>query len=161
MPSFDVVSKVNLQEVENAIHQSTKEVQGRYDFKGSKANIEWDKKAITLYAESEEKLNAMLSILQTKLIRRSVDLAAIKIQTMEPSAGSMKKQRIDLIQGIDKEVAKKVTKAVKDSGIKVQTQIMGDVVRVSSKSIDSLQETMQHLKAAGIEVPLQFENMRS
>ena len=103
----------------------------------------------------------MLDMLQSKLIRRQVDLMALKINEVEASAGSMKKQRVELVQGIDKEVAKKVTKAIKDSGIKVQSQIMGDVVRVSSKSIDSLQETMQYLKGAKIEVPLQFENMRS
>lgn len=161
MPSFDVVSKVNLQEVENAIHQATKEIQTRYDFKGHKAEYEWDKKFITLISTSDDKVEAMMDVLQKKLIRRQVDLMALKINPVEASAGSSKKQKIELVQGIDKEVAKKVTKAVKDSGIKVQAQIMGDVVRVSSKSIDSLQETMQYLKSANIEVPLQFENMRS
>ncbi len=161
MPSFDVVSKVDLQEVENAVHQSTKEIIGRYDFKGSKAKIEWDKTALTLFAESDAKLEAVLSILQQKLIRRGIDLMAIKIQDPEGSAGSMRKQVLQLVQGIDKEVAKKITKSIKDSGLKVQAQITGDTVRVNSKSIDALQDCIQHLKAEKIDVPLQFENMRS
>jgi cyclic-di-GMP-binding protein len=161
MPTFDIVSKVDLQEVENAINQATKEIIGRYDFKGSKAKIEWDKKAIVLYAESDDKLETVMEILQQKLIRRGIDLMGLKIEKTEASAGSMRKQVLSLVQGIDKEVAKKVTKAIKDSGIKVQAQIMGEVVRVSSKSIDALQETIQYMKNQKLDVPLQFENMRS
>ncbi|MCC7405117.1 MAG: YajQ family cyclic di-GMP-binding protein [Bdellovibrionales bacterium] len=161
MPSFDIVSEVNLQEVENAINQASKEIQSRYDFKGSKARIDWDKKEIAVTAEDEYKVNAMKDILQTKMHRRGIDIKALKFEKPEQVGGMMLKIRVTLVQGIDKEVAKKITKSIKDSKMKVQAQIVDDKVRVSSKSIDSLQECMRFIKGQSLEIPLQFENMRS
>jgi uncharacterized protein YajQ (UPF0234 family) len=161
MPSFDIVSEVNLQEVENALNQAKKEIESRYDFKGSKAQYDWDKKEIQLSAEDDYKLGAMKSILQTKLHRRGVDIAALVFEDPQQAGGMMFKQKVSLVQGIEKEKAKEITKAIKESKLKVQPQIVDDKVRVTSKSIDALQECMSLIKGKGIGIPLQFENMRS
>lgn len=162
MPSFDVVSEINLQEVENAFNQTQKEIKSRYDFKDSKAIMAWDKKEIRLEAEDEYKLGAMKDVLQSKAHRRGVDLRALKFSDPERIGGMMLKQQVTFVQGIEKETAKKITKLLKDSKLKVQAQIVDDKVRVSSKSIDSLQECMQFLrKDKSLDIPLQFENMRS
>lgn len=161
MPSFDIVSQLNMQEVDNAINQARKEVEARYDFKGSKAELNWDKKEVTLLAEDDYKLGAMVDILQTKMGKRGVDLRALKLSKVEPAGGRFLRQKITFSQGIEKEKAKEIVKFVKDSKLKVQPQIMDDKVRVTSKSIDELQETIQTLKAQNFEVPLQFDNMRA
>ncbi len=161
MPSFDIVSEINLQEMDNAVNQAIKEIEGRYDFKGSKAEIKWDKKEIFLTAEDDYKMGAMLNILQTKVHKRGIDIKALKLEKIEEVGGRMLKQKIVLAQGIDKEIAKDITKSVKDSKLKVQAQIVDDKVRVISKSIDELQETMSLIKAGTYPIPLQFNNMRS
>lgn len=161
MPSFDIISEVNLQEVDNAINQARKEIEGRYDFKGSKAELKWENKEITLIAEDDYKIGAMLSILQTKLHRRGVDMKALKQDKIEEAGGRMLKQKITLVLGIDKEIAKEITKDIKDSKIKVQSQIVEDKLKVTSKSIDELQATIALLRSKTYEIPLQFTNMRS
>lgn len=161
MPSFDIVSEIDLQEVDNAINQARKEVEGRYDFKGSNSEIQWDKKEITLLAEDDYKVEAMGSILQTKLHRRGIDIKAIKFEKAEPAGGKMLRQKVTLVQGIEREVAKDIIKLIKDSKLKVQPSVADDKVKVSSKSIDELQECIQLLKGGKFPVPLQFNNMRA
>ena len=161
MPSFDIVSELNMQEVDSAINQARKEVEGRYDFKGSKSEINWDKKEVTLLAEDDYKLGAMVDILQTKMGKRGVDLRSLKLSEPEPAGGKFLRQKITFSQGIEKEKAKDVIKFIKDSKLKVQPQIMDDKIRVTSKSIDELQATMQTLRGQNFEIPLQFNNMRS
>ncbi len=160
MASFDIVSEINIQEVDNAVNQARKEVEGRYDFKGSQAEIQWDKKEITLLAEDDYKVEAMGSILQSKLHRRGVDIKSFKFEKPEPAGGKMLRQKIIIQQGIDKEVAKDIVKWIKDSKLKVQPQIMDDKVRVTSKSIDELQEAIAKVRSGAFPIPLQFNNMR-
>lgn len=161
MPSFDIVSEIDLQEVDNAVNQAIKEIQGRYDFKGSSAELKWDRKEIYLIAEDDYKIGAMLSILQTKVHKRGVDMKALKVDKIEEVGGRMLKQKITLAQGIEKEIAKDIIKTIKDSKLKVQSQIMDDKVRVTSKSIDELQETINLVKNGNFNIPLQYINMRS
>lgn len=162
MASFDIVSELNLQEVDNAINQAKKEIEGRYDFKGSKSEINWDKKVdITILADDEYKVEAMRDILQTKMHRRGIDIRALKFSEPEPAGGQLLRVKISLQQGIDREKAKEITTMVRDSKLKVQSQVIDDKVRITSKSIDSLQETMTFLKSKDLGIPLQFNNMRS
>lgn len=161
MPSFHIVSEVNLQEVENAIVQARKEFSNRFDFRGSKSHIEWDKKELLIFADDDYKLNAIKDILHKKLVLRGVDIMALKFDTATPSSGQMLKLKGEFVQGIDKENAKKIVKQVKDSQLKVQTQIEDEKIKVSSKSIDELQSTIAFLKNKKQEIPLQFNNMRS
>jgi uncharacterized protein YajQ (UPF0234 family) len=162
MPSFDIVSELNMQEVDNAINQARKEIEGRYDFKGSNAEIKWDsdKKELTIQAEDDYKVEAMGGILQTKMHRRGIDIKSMKFDKVEPAGGKTLRQKITLIQGIEKEIAKDIVKLIKESKMKAQPQIMDDKVRVTSKSIDELQECMAAVKAGNFKVPLQFNNMR-
>jgi uncharacterized protein YajQ (UPF0234 family) len=160
MPSFDIVSEVDLQEVDNAINQARKEVDGRYDFKGSKAEIQWDKKEITLIAEDDYKVEQMGSILQTKLHRRGVDIKAVKFEKIEEAGGRLLRQKVNLLQGIERELAKDIIKNIKDSKLKVQPSVVDDKVRVTSKSIDELQETMSLMRGGNYKQALQFINMR-
>ncbi len=161
MPSFDIVSEIDFQEVDNAINQARKEIEGRYDFKGSKAELQWDKKEVTILAEDEYKVEAMGGILQTKLHRRGIDIKAIKFDKPEPAGGRMLRQKVTLVQGIDREVAKDIIKHIKDSKLKVQPAIADEKIKVTSKSIDELQECIQSVKGGNFQVPLQFNNMRS
>lgn len=161
MASFDVVSELNLQEVDNAVNQAIKEIQGRYDFKGSKSEIKWDKKDLSLLGDDDYKMEAMKDVLQTKLHRRGLDIKAFKFEKIEPAGGQMMRQKVTMQQGIDREVAKDICKMIKDSKLKVQAQIMEDKVRVTSKSIDELQSTMAAIRGGGFPIPLQFNNMRS
>ena len=161
MPSFDIVSEVNLQEVDNGVNQAIKEIQGRYDFKGSKSEITWDKKEITILGDDDYKMNAMKDILQTKLHRRGIDIKALKFNDPQPAGGQLIRQKVEIQQGIDKEIAKDIVKFIKDTKFKVQPQIMDDKVRVTAKSIDELQETISAVEQGKFPVPLQFNNMRS
>ena len=161
MPSFDIVSELDMQEIDNAVNQAIKEIQGRYDFRGSKSELKWDKKEITLLADDDYKLGAMKDILQSKVHRRGLDIKVLKFEKEEPAGGQMIRQKVVLIQGIEKEVAKDIVKLIKDSKLKVQPQIMDDKVRVTGKSIDDLQITIQAVKKSNWPVPLQFNNMRS
>lgn len=161
MPSFDIVSEVDLQEVDNAINQARKEVEGRYDFKGSKAEIQWDKKEIVLIAEDDYKIEQMGSILQTKLHRRGIDIKSVKFEKVEEAGGRLLRQKVTLLQGIDRELAKDIVKSIKDSKLKVQPAVVDDKVRVTSKSIDELQSTISLIKGGSFAQALQFINMRA
>jgi uncharacterized protein YajQ (UPF0234 family) len=164
MPSFDVVSNVNLQEVDNAVNQTAKEISQRYDFKNSKTTVEWKlkEKQIVIVADDDYKLTATTDILQSKLVKRGVPLKNMKYEKVEQAFGSQVRQVITIQTGIDKEQAKKVIQTIKDSKAKVQAQVMDEQVRVTSKSIDELQSTIHALKAAAsMELDLQFTNMRN
>ena len=158
--SFDVVSKVDPMEAENAVNQARKEVEQRYDFKGVGAAVEFKGEQITLKAASEERVKAVLDVVQSKFVKRGISLKAI--DAGEPFA-SGKEYRIEakLKNGIDSDNAKKVTKLIRDEGPKgVKAQIQGDEVRVSSKSRDDLQATIALLKGADLDLDLQFLNFR-
>lgn len=161
MPSFDIVSELNMQELDNAVNQAIKEIKGRFDFRGSKSEIQWDRKTLNLVGEDEYKMQAMKDILQSKAHKRGIDIVALKFGKIEPIGGMMLKQNVELIQGIDKENAKKITKSIADAKFKVQAQIQGEQVRVTSKSIDELQSVIAHCRKASFGLPLQFINMRS
>lgn len=161
MPSFDFISEINMQEMDNAVVQAQKEIASRYDFRGSKSQIEWDKKEIKILAEDEYKLGAMKDILQSKVHKRGIDIKALKFEKAEATTGQSLKQLVKLVQGIEKEVASKITKAIRDSKLKVQAQIMDDKIRVNSKSIDELQSCMKFVKGQDFGVPLQTNNMKS
>ncbi|MCB0376986.1 MAG: YajQ family cyclic di-GMP-binding protein [Bdellovibrionales bacterium] len=161
MASFDIVSEVDIQEVDNAVNQARKQIQTRYDFKGSKSEIQWDRKSITILADDDYKLNAIKDILQGKVHHRGIDIRALKFEDPVKASGNMWRQPVSILSGIDKDNAKKIVKLIKDSKLKVQPAIQDDIVRVSSKSIDSLQECMGIIKKASLEVPVQFINMRS
>ncbi|AFY00042.1 YajQ family cyclic di-GMP-binding protein [Bdellovibrio bacteriovorus] len=161
MPSFDIVSEIDVQEVDNAVNQARKEIEARYDFKGSKAELQWDKKEMVLMAEDEYKVGAMASILQTKLHRRGIDIKAIKFEKIEEAGGRMLRQKVTLVQGIDREIAKDIIKLIKDSKLKVQPQVADDKLKVTSKSIDELQECISLVRGGNFPLPLQFNNMRA
>jgi cyclic-di-GMP-binding protein len=159
--SFDVVSKLNLQEVENAVNQANKEIQTRFDFKGSVSRIDWDKKEIlTLYSDDEQKLKSVIDVMQSKLVKRGVSLQALDYQKIEPAESATVRQPIKMKQGIESEKAKAIVKAIKDAKLKVQASIQGDQLRVSSKSKDELQATINFLRGQDYGLPLQFTNYR-
>lgn len=162
MPSFDVVSQVELQEVDNAVNQTVKEISQRYDFKNSKTTLEWraKEKEIVIVADDDYKLSAATDILQSKMVKRQIPLKNMKYETIEQATGGQVRQVIKVQSGLEKEEAKKIIEAIKGSKLKVQAQIMDDQVRVTSKSIDDLQATMRTLKAAPLDVDVQFTNMR-
>jgi uncharacterized protein YajQ (UPF0234 family) len=158
--TFDIVSKVDQMEADNAVNQARKEIEQRYDFKGVGASVEWTGEKILLKASSEERVKAVLDVLQSKFIKRGISLKSL--DDGEPYA-SGKEFRIEvaLKNGIDQEHAKKIGKLIRDEGPKsVKSQIQGDELRVSSKSRDDLQETMRLLKGADLDVDLQFVNFR-
>ncbi|PWU15091.1 MAG: YajQ family cyclic di-GMP-binding protein [Bdellovibrio sp.] len=161
MPSFDVVSKVDLQELDNGVNQTRKEIENRYDFRGSQSEVLWDKKTVTIKAPDDYKMGAIKDILQSKLHRRGIDISALEFAKIEQIGGRMMKQEVKLKQGIDRETAKKINGAIRDSKLKVQPQINDDKVTITSKSIDQLQECISFLKSQQFGMPLQFENMRS
>ncbi|QDQ96538.1 YajQ family cyclic di-GMP-binding protein [Tomitella fengzijianii] len=159
--SFDVVSKVDRQEVDNALNQAAKELANRYDFRGTGARIEWSgEEAIVLSAEAEERVKAALDVFKEKLIRRDISLKAF--DAGEPQAsGKAFKITGSLVQGIDQDKAKKISKKIRDEGPKgVKAQIQGDELRVSAKKRDDLQATIALLKASDFDIALQFVNYR-
>ena len=160
MASFDIVSEVDMQEVDNAVNQARKQIQTRYDFKGSKSEIQWDKKDITILADDDYKLNAIKDILQSKVHHRGIDIRSLKFEDPVKATGNMWRQPVTIVAGLDKDNAKKMVKLIKESKIKVQVAINDDKVRVTSKNIDSLQETMNFIKGTEFVVPVQFINMR-
>lgn len=159
--SFDIVSNVDRAEVTNAIQQTIKEVRQRFDFKGSTATVELEKDELILSAEDETKLRNMNDILQQKLVRRSVPLKALSYGTVDPAAGGSVRQRVQIQQGIPQEKAKEVVKFIKDSKAKVQASIQGDVVRVSGKDRDTLQDIIAKLKGKDFGIDMQFSNYRT
>jgi len=160
--SFDIVSKVELQEVTNAIQQALKEVHTRYDLKDSKSSIELEgKEAIVLSSADEYKLKAVNDVLQGKLVKRGVPLKALSYGKIEDAAGSTVRQRITMQQGIPTEKAREIVKAIKDTKKKVQAAIQGDLVRVSGKDRDTLQDIMAVLRGRDFGIDMQFTNYRS
>lgn len=159
--SFDIVSKTDYAEVTNAINQTTKEISQRFDFKGSKATVEFQAKDLMLSAEDETKLRNMNDILQSKLLKRGVSLKALDYQKVEPAAGGTVRQLVKVQQGIPTEKAKEVVRFIKDGKYKVQASIQGETVRVSGKDRDTLQEVISALKAKDFGIDMQFDNYRS
>jgi cyclic-di-GMP-binding protein len=160
MPSFDVVSKVDPQEIDNAVNQARKEIGQRYDFKGTRTTIELEPDTIRVVSDDDFKVKAVVDILQSKLVRRGVSLKALVYGKIEPAAGGLAKQTMTIQQGIDTDKARHIVKLIKDSKLKVQSQIQGDQVRVSGKKRDDLQAVIQLLKAEDLSLPLQFTNLR-
>jgi uncharacterized protein YajQ (UPF0234 family) len=159
--SFDVVSKIDLAEVSNAIQQALKEIHTRFDLKDSKSNIELDKDGIVLHSADEYKLKAVNDVLQAKLVKRGVPLKGLTYGVVEPSAGGTAKRRITMQQGIPIEKAREIVKLVKDSKKKAQASIQGDLVRVSSKDRDTLQEIIALLRAHDFGIDVQVTNFRT
>lgn len=160
MPSFDIVSKTDLSEVANAIANMVREMEQRYDFKGSSCRIEQNESELTLHADDELKLRQMHEMLQGHLTRRKVDAGVLDYQTEEQAAGQAVRQKAIVRQGIDRDLARKLVKDLKSSKIKVQVAIQGDELRVTGKKRDDLQDAISHIKGLKNEVPLQFVNMR-
>jgi uncharacterized protein YajQ (UPF0234 family) len=160
--TFDIVSKIDLQEVTNAIQQALKEIHTRFDLKDSKSNIELDgKDAIVLHSIDEYKLKSVNDVFQQKLVKRGVPLKGLTYGAVEPAAGSTAKQRITMQQGIPIEKAREIVKTIKDTKKKVNASIQGDLVRVSSKDRDTLQEIIAALRQHDFGIDMQFTNYRS
>ena len=159
MPSFDVVSEVDLQEVKNAVDQAVRELGTRFDFKSVEAGFALEDQRIQLHAQEEFQLGQMLDILKDKFSRRGVDVRSLDPGDVEAS-GKEKRQAFALKQGIDRDSAKKIVKLIKDSKLKVQSQVQGEQIRVTGKKRDDLQKVMASLKEAGFEMPLDFSNFR-
>ena len=161
-PSFDVVSEVDMQEVSNAVNQTVKEITQRFDFKGTKSTVEIEKgTAIKIVTEDDTRMRNIVDILQSKFIKRGVAIKNLEYGKVEPAAGGMVRQIIQVKQGIDADVAKKITKDIKTLKVKVQAQVQDDQIRVSGKKIDDLQTVIAFLKGQEYGVELQFSNFRS
>jgi uncharacterized protein YajQ (UPF0234 family) len=160
--SFDIVSEVDLQEMDNAVNQATKELAQRYDFKDSKSSIAFDRKEkkITLIADDDFKLRALTDILATRMAKRGISLKSLKFNDPEKAFGGYLRQGVDICMGIDKEKAKDLTSIIKKLGLKVQTQIEGEKIKVSSPKKDELQAVIVHLKGLNYSIPLSFCNYR-
>ena len=159
MPSFDVVSEVDLQEVRNAADQANREVGTRFDFKGSDASFSLENDVVTLHAQTEFQLEQMMDILQLKLVKRSVDIGCLDIAKAE-TANNRARQAVTIRQGIDTDTARKIVKDIKGAKLKVQAQIQGEQVRVTGKSRDDLQNVIAMLRKADFGLPLQYINFR-
>jgi len=160
MPSFDIVSRVDLQEIDNALNQTRKEVAQRYDLKDTKSEIGWDQKEITVTSADDFKVKAVVDVLQSKLVKRNVPIKNLDYGVIEAALGGRARQKIKVIQGIETEKAREVVKLIKASGIKVQAQIMDDEVRVTGKKRDDLQDVIAKLRSADLGIALQFVNFR-
>lgn len=158
--SFDIVSQVELQEVANAVHQAQKEIEQRFDFKGSKSEIRLEKDTITLISDDDFKLRNVTDILESKFVKRGVSLKSLDYGKAEPAAGDTVRQEVSIVQGIDQDKGKKITKLIKESKIKVNASIQGDQVRVAGKSKDDLQTVINMLKQADLGFEIQFINYR-
>ncbi len=160
--SFDIVSKIEMQEVKNAIEQALKEVAQRFDFKGSKSDVKLEEKnnEIIVSSDDEYKLKSLIDILQSKLVKRGISLKALTYGKIESALGGTARQSVKLQQGIPSEKAKEIVKAIKETKIKVQSQIQGDQVRVSGKNRDDLQAVIKFLRESDFEIDMQFINYR-
>ncbi len=159
MPSFDIVSEVDMHEITNAVDQANREVSTRFDFRGVDARIELKGEVITLFADVEFQLKQLLDILYNKMTKRNVDIGYLDADKVE-GVGKQVRQRLNLKRGIDSLTAKKIVKMIKDKKLKVQAQIQGDQVRVTGKKRDDLQTVMSFLRGESVDVPLQFNNFR-
>ena len=160
MPSFDVVSQVDMQEIDNALNQTRKEIEQRYDFKDSKTEITLDKEGFHINSSDDYKVNAAVDILHSKLVRRNVSLKALLPGKIEPAGGSRSKLLIKIQQGIDSDKARAIVKSIKETKMKVQAAIQADQVRITGKKRDDLQEAIAHLRGGDFGLPLQFINFR-
>jgi uncharacterized protein YajQ (UPF0234 family) len=161
MPTFDVVSEVDLQEVRNAVDQASREVSTRFDFKNTDSSIELSGNEIKLHSNTEDRLKALGQVLEEKMIRRSISLKALDWGKVEEAAKGTARQTVTVKAGIDSDHAKAINKKIKDMGLKgIQSQTQGDQVRVTGKKRDDLQAVIQNLKEAELDVPLQFINFR-
>jgi uncharacterized protein YajQ (UPF0234 family) len=159
MPSFDIVSKIDTHELTNAVDQANREVQNRFDFKGSNAKYLLEKSTITLIAPNEFQLKQMADVLLGKLVKRNIDSRALEFQTPDTNLREAK-QQVQVKQGIDQELGKQMVKLIKESKLKVQATIQGDQLRVTGKSRDDLQSTIALLRGSKLSMPLQYENFR-
>lgn len=163
MPSFDIVSKVDIQKLDNAVNTAIKEIVNRYDFHGSKTEVELDKKLllIKILTENDMRMVAIQDILISRTMKQGLDAGCLDFGKEYEAAGSMLRKEVKVTDGIEKELGKKIVKAIKDSGLKVQASIMEDQVRVTAKKIDDLQNTIAVVRQAGFEQPLQYINFRN
>jgi uncharacterized protein YajQ (UPF0234 family) len=160
MPSFDIVSEVNQVEVRNAIDQANKEISTRFDFKGSDARVEYDGKAMTLFADDDFKLRQVTDVMVARLAKRQVDVRSLDYGTIEKISGNKVKQPVTVRTGVAQDLAKKVVKLLKESKLKVQPSIQGDAVRVSGAKKDELQDAIALVRKSIADYPLQFRNFR-
>ncbi|MCI5048966.1 MAG: YajQ family cyclic di-GMP-binding protein [Rickettsiales bacterium] len=160
MPSFDIVCETDLQEVDNMIGNVVREITNRYDFKGSNCTVERAEQTITITADDDYKLGQINELIKTHAVRRQIDPVAFEFKEAERASGNTLRQEIIIKQGIDQENAKKITKEIKASKLKVQASIQGDSLRVNGKKRDDLQEAIAHIKGMGLELPLDFNNFR-
>lgn len=161
MPSFDVVSEVDHQEVRNAVDQANREATTRFDFKGTNALIEYSEKELTLSASTEDRLRALYSLLEEKMVKRSVSLKSLEAGKIEEASHNSARQKVALKAGITQEIGKQINKLVKEMGVKsLSSSIQGDQVRVTGKQRDDLQRAITVFKDADLSVPLQFTNFR-
>jgi uncharacterized protein YajQ (UPF0234 family) len=161
MPSFDVVSELNMMEFENAFNQARKELAQRFDFKGTGTDLERDKEgSVIVRASSEGRAEAALGVLMEKLAKRGVALEGLDPQKVEPAAGGTVRQLVKLKKGLKQEDAKKIVALVKETGVKVQAAIQGEAVRITGKKRDDLQACLQKIRGASLGIPLQFQNFR-
>lgn len=158
--SFDIVSKMDMQELTNAVHQTEREIETRFDFKGSKSSLKLEKDALTIASEDEYKLNAVIDILQSKMVKRGLSLKNVEFGKLEPASLGSVRQRLSLKQGIDQDNAKKINILIRDSKLKVKSQIQGDQIRVTGKNRDDLQAIIHLLRKADLPLELQFTNMK-
>jgi len=163
MPSFDIVSKVDLQTLDNAVNTAKKEITNRFDFRDSHVQINLDKKQyiLTLEVESDMKMKQVIDVLISRAVKQGIDANAFDFSKDAYQSGKVLKKEVPVTNGLKQEDAKKIVKIIKDSGLKLQVQIMDDVVRVTGKKIDDLQQAIAACKQAGLSIPLQFVNMKS
>ena len=160
MPSFDIVSEVDKQEVKNAIEQANKEVSTRFDFKGSDARVEQAEYVLTLYADDDFKLDQVQEVLNAKLIKRGIDIKCLDLGKIEKITGNKVKRAVTVKTGLDIELAKKIVKDIKESKLKVQASIQGEAVRVTGAKRDLLQEAIALVRKRVVDFPVQFQNFR-
>ncbi len=161
MPSFDIVSQYDQQEVRNAVDQTEREINNRFDFKGTNSEVQLTNDSIRIESSTEDRLNALQIVLEEKLVKRKVSLKTLLWQNLEPAAGGRSQKVAQLQSGIGSEDSKSINRQIKDLGIKgIQSQNQGDQIRVSGKKRDSLQEVITSLKSSKLELPLQFINFR-
>ena len=160
MPSFDIVSQVDRQEVRNAVEQANREIANRYDFKGSDARIEQTELALTVFADDEFKLGQAIDVLRNRLAKRNVDVRCLELGSVEKISGDKVKRAATVKVGVPQEKGKEIQKLVKDSKLRVQASIQGDAVRVSGAKKDELQAVMQLVRKSVADIPLQFINFR-
>ena len=160
MPSFDIVSEVDLAEAENAVQNVMREISTRYDFKGSKSTVEIKEGVVTIFADDDMKLRQMHEILQGNMQKRGIEPGSLDYQKEEPAAGQSVRQQVLIKQGVDKELSKKIVKAIKGEKFKVQAAIQGEELRITGKKRDDLQDVIAFVKGMKLDQPLQYKNFR-